>query len=177
MDDNTFEMGRFSKLVKQTLKSKKKAFVITLLVIALLPLLLILFDMVYKSHPYDGGSSYTHVKFYRNVFAASAILAPYLFFFQINRPGKRRVEAMFQASALEMFLNMALFCFILVPLSALIVYGVSHTLLTIVFPQYLYKFPLIFLQSQFTGRLFIPSLILLMQITFFLNILYSENKI
>ena len=177
MSNKTFEMGRFSELVKQTLKSKKKAFVITLLVIALLPLLLILIDMFYKSYPYDGGSSYTHVRFYRNVFAVSAILAPYLSFFQINRPRKRRVEAMLHTSVLENFLNMALFCFVLLQLFALIVYGISHTIFATVFPQYLYKFPLIFLQSLFSGRLFIPSLILSMQTIFFLNILYSDNKI
>ena len=177
MSDNNFQMGRFSELVKQTLSSKKKAFVIMLVVVAILPLLVILMNIFLKSIDTEGIPTYMQFRFYRNVYAASAILAPYLFFFHINRSRKRNVEAMLHASTLENFLNMALFCFILVPLSSIIVYGASHTLFATVFPQYFYKFALIDLQYLFTGRLFIPSLILFMQITFFFNLFYSENKV
>lgn len=177
MSNNIFQMDRFSRLVKQTLSSKKKTFVIMLVLVAILPLLVILMNMFLKSIDTEGIPTYMQFRFYRNVFAASAILAPYLFFFNINRPWKRRVEAMHHTSVLENFLNMALFCFVLVPLSAICVYGLSHNLFATVFPQYLFKFPLIDLQYLFVGRLFTPTLILLMQTTFFFNLLYSKNKV
>ena len=177
MSNNIFQMDRFSRLVKQTLSSKKKTFVIMLVLVAVLPLLVLLIKMFLESIDTEGIPTYLQFRYYKNTVAASAILAPYLFFFNINRAEKRRVEAMLHNSVLENFLNMALFCFVLVPLSAIVVYGLSYNLFATVFPQYLFKFPLIDLQYLFVGRLFTPTLILLMQTTFFFNLLYSKNKV
>ena len=141
------------------------------------PLLLVVFSMILKSDYYTGRAVYMQARFYRSIFSTTAILAPYLFFFNINRPKKGIAEPMLHASALERFLNMALFCFVLVPLSTVMVYGVSHHMFVVIFPQYLYKFSLIDLQHVFVGRLFTPTLILLMQTTFFFNLLYSKNKV
>ena len=177
MSNNIFQMDRFSRLVKQTLSSKKKTFVIMLVLVAVLPLLVLLIKMFLESIDTEGIPTYLQFRYYKNTVAASAILAPYLFFFNINRAEKRRVEAMLHNSVLENFLNMALFCFVLVPFSTVVVYGLSQILFATIFPQYLYKFTLIDLQFLFIGRLFIPSFILLMQTTFFFNLLYSKNKV
>ena len=148
-----------------------------LLVVMATPLLLVVFSMILKSDYYTGIALYMQKRFYRSIFSTTAILAPYLFFFNINRPKKGIAEPMLHASALERFLNIALFCFVLVPLSTVMVYGVSHHMFGVIFPQYLYKYSLIDLQHVFVGRLFTPTLILLMQTTFFFNFLYSENKV
>lgn len=170
-------MDRFSKLVKQTLSRNKKGFITMLLVVMATPLLLVVFSMILKSDYYTGRAVYMQARFYRSIFSTTAILAPYLFFFNINRPKKGIAEPMLHASALERFLNMALFCFVLVPLSTVMVYGVSHHMFVVIFPQHLYKFSLIDLQHVFVGRLFTPTLILLMQTTFFFNLLFRERKV
>lgn len=162
--NNTFQINRFSNLVKETLSNKRKAFLITLIVVAALPLLL---ASILNSDIYAGYSLYFQGRFYRIVFAVISIAAPYLFFFNVNRKEKSVHKSTPHASPLERFLNMALFCFVLVPLFVVIVYGGMHYLFSLIFPEILYQFDPIILQHLFLGRLFSPFLFLTMQVVFF----------
>ena len=178
MDDNTFQMKRFSGIVKQTLSNKKATFGIMLLLTAALPLLSLYKIMLFEdNYTYGAGIFYSNRQFYRHTIALFSILAPYLFFFNVNRVMKGVVQPTCHPSALEKFLNMTLFCFVLVPVSVAVVYGVSNHLFATFYPVYLYKFTLIELQHLFFGGLFTPVLILLMQTTFFFNLLYREKKV
>lgn len=134
--------------------------------------------MFLKNSIYDEVASYTQALFYRNVFATFSILAPFIFFFNINRPKKGKAEAtLLHISALEEFINMAFICFLLVPVYVAIVYGLSHNLFAAIYPQYLYHLKLVDLQYRFLGMLFTPTLILFMQAAFFLNLLYGKRKV
>lgn len=173
MPNTTFQLKRFFETVKETLRNKKITFVIMLLIVAVLPLFVLFITKleVYR-RPY-----FLNRDLYRRIFTLFTILAPYLFFFNVDRVKKGVVQPMRQASALEKFLNMSLFCFVLVPLSVAVVYGVSHHLFASFYPEYLHKFTQIDLQHLFLGKLFTPVLILLMQTTFFFNLLYREKKV
>ncbi len=49
MNESTFQLGRFFKLVKQTLTNKKKTFVVTLMIVGTLPLLVLFLTQVAAS--------------------------------------------------------------------------------------------------------------------------------
>lgn len=174
MSDNTFQLNRLAELAKQTVSNKKKIVAVMLLIVALMPLLLL-----YLSSSFDMYQTYYYLQrqFYRNVFAFFTVFAPYIFFFNHIRVKKGVPVCQHHASVVEQFLNMALFCFVLVPVSVALVYGVSHYIFAAIFPQNLYQFSIIDLKHLFFGRLFTPVLVFLMQLMFFVNLLFSQKKV
>ncbi len=173
MANNTFQLDRFSNVIGRTFKQNKKVGLISILVFVGVPLLLFLFNLM--------GLKPTSIAarevFFKLIVIYTFILSPFIYFYGVNHPKKGLNEVMLPASVLEKYLNMMLFCMIIVPLSAIVLYGAMDSLIALIFPKYFNGFTIGGFMTIFTdlGDLLMINLIL--QSVFFFNVLFSSRKI
>jgi hypothetical protein len=84
---------------------------------------------------------------------------------------------MLPASVFEKYLNMMLFCMIIVPISALVLYVAMDSLIALIFPQYFNGFAIDEFMNLFRDWIGLLNIFLIMQIVFFFNVLFSSRKI
>ena len=173
MNNNTFQLERFSSLVVRTLNQNKRIFIISALVFAGIPLLLFLFNMMMI----EPTSFYHRDVLFRLLPYVTFIFSPFIFFYSINHPKKGLTEVMLPASILEKYINMMVFCMIIAPMSAIVLYGAMDSLIALIFPKYFNGYVITEFKTLFTDWRNLLYLNLYMQIIFFFNLLFSRHKI
>ena len=173
MTNNTFKLDRFSNVIGRTFKQNKKVGLTSILVFVGVPLLLFLFNLM----GLNPTSIVMRQIFFRLIVVFAFILSPFIYFYGINHPKKGLNEVMLPASVLEKYLNMMLFCMIIVPLSAVVLYAATDSLIALIFPKYFNGFAIREFMTIFTDLGDLLNVFLIMQSLFFFNLLFSSRKI
>ena len=174
MNNNTFQVNRFWKLIVRNLKSLRKYWVQSLLIVAGFPLL---FFMINLSPIGMEISLDSRTSFLFTMVTALVIISPFMLFFNYNHPKKGFTEVMLGASVLEKYLVMQLACLLFTPLVIVTVYGGMDSLLALLFPT-LYKGHVIQQIWQHSVDLKqITTTLLLQQAILFFNLLFVRRKV
>lgn len=173
MINNTFQLDRFSKVIGRTFKQNKKAWFTSMLVFVGVPLLLFLFILT----GFVSTSLVTRRIYFYLIVPNAFILSPLIYFYSVNHPKKGLNDVMLPASVFEKYLNMMLFCMIIVPISALVLYVAMDSLIALIFPQYFNGFAIDEFMNLFRDWIGLLNIFLIMQIVFFFNVLFSSRKI
>ncbi len=172
MTNNTFKLDRFSNVIGRTFKQNKKVGLTSILVFVGVPLLLFLFNLMGLKPT----STAARGLFFRQIVTFVFMLSPFIYFYNVNHPKKGLNEVMLPASVLEKYLNMMLFCMIIVPLTAIVLYGGMDSLIALIFPQYFKGFAIREFMKLFTDWNGLLTIFLVMQGVFFFNVLFSSRK-
>lgn len=174
MNNNTFQVDRFWKLIVRNLKSLRKYWVQSLLIVAGFPLLFFLINLsqIGMEITLDNRTS-----FLNSMVSTLVIISPFMLFINYNHPKKGLTEVMLGASVLEKYLVMQLACLVFTPLAIVTIYGCMDSLLVLLFPT-LYKGHVIqqILQNSVDWQQ-ISTMLLLQQGVFFFNLLFVRRKV
>ena len=131
MENNTFQVDRFWKLVVRNLKSLKKYWVQSTLIIAGFPLLFFLINISPMRMIIDLEE---RTSFMFTMVGILMIISPFMLFFNYNHPKKGFTEVMLGASVLEKYLVMQLACLIFIPLTTVMIFCAMDSLLALLIP-------------------------------------------
>ncbi len=174
MNNNIFQFKRVGKLFCRTFKQNSRTLLNNALILAGLPILFLLIA--------DLAAEVVVSSVFRSTFLAFTvgvifIFSPFFYYYFYKHPKKGLSEVMLPASVLEKFVVMQMFCMIFAPLMALVFYGGSDVLLSILFPERFIGFAIThFFYKRFT----IDGVLLLflsLQAVFFANLFFVRRKI
>lgn len=159
--NNTFQIDRFSKLVKRTFIIHKRTWILFAIIGAFISTAFLFILSIDRIKDWDLMSKYLALATF-SMFS----LSPLFLFYNINHPKKGITEVMLPASTLEKFLNMALFCFVIIPFWTLLcIYIIRYTI-------FLYDHTPIQFSWEVTTFLYYSVSIL-----FLGNLLFNKHKI
>lgn len=174
MTNNTFQLNRFFNLVERQAKQNPKAWLFNILIFAGFPLLLFLLNL--SRIGLESGLN-TRFGFFAFFIIVTAVFSSFLLFFHINHPKKGLTEVMLPASILEKYINMQLYCMVILPLSCFVLFGGMDALLHLIAPS---VFPGMVIQEIFRGNVGtegVLAVLLFLQTFFFLNLLFVKRKL
>lgn len=174
MDNNTFQVDRFCKLIVRNLKSIRKYWIQSLLVFAGFPLLFFLTNL---SHIGGVISLNSRISFMNDLITTLVIFSPFMLFFNYNHPKKGLTEVMLGASVLEKYLVMQLACLLFTPVAIVIFYGGMDSFLALLFPTLYKGLVLEQILHHSVDWNEITFMLLLQQAVFFFNLLFVRRKV
>lgn len=175
ISNNFFQFNRVVKLARRDIKSYTKKELLLVSVIAAIPLLFLLINLLFRYEVVGVGS---RTKLLLNILLFIFAFSPYLFFYRVNHLSKGLTEVMLPASIFEKFIYMQLVVLIFAPLGALLLYGVVDGVLSMVASP-LFKGSALwgaygfFKEASWTD---FTSLLILQQLIFLSNLSFRSKK-
>lgn len=174
MTNNTFLPARFGKLVVRNLKSNKKMWMQSILVLAGFPLFILLLKI---SNLVTNPSLVFRSSFLEFTIIVAFISAPFSLFFNYNHPKKGLREVMLPASIAEKYAAMQFACIVLAPLSVFVIFGAMDSLLALIFPKIYGGFAVAQLFKSGLEFDTFMLFVLMQQTVFFFNLLFVKHKV
>lgn len=174
MENNTFQVDRFWKLVVRNLKSLKKFWAQSALMIAGFPLLFFLINISLIGVNINLSN---RTSFLFSMVSILLIISPFMLFFNYNHPKRGFTEVMLGASILEKYLVMQLACLIFVPLATVLIYCGMDSLLALLFPNLYHGFVIKEIWQQSVTLNNVTRVLMLQQSILFFNLLFVRHKV
>lgn len=173
MNNNIFQINRVGMLIRRTFQQYSKIFLSNALVLAGIPILLLLLDILASGGGPSLSSRSSVLAFLAGGFI---ILSPFAYYNFYNHPKKGLSEVMLPASVLEKFVVMQFVCMIYVPLMVLVFFGGIDAILTTLFPKYQTGYAIV---ELFNNKLSVDGVLLVyltLQFVFFCNLFFVRRK-
>ncbi len=174
MNNNIFQFNRVGMLFRRTFQQNSKMLLSNALVLAGLPILFLLLDILASG---EGPSLSFRSYLLTFIVGAFFIFSPFFYYYSYNHTKKGLSEVMLPASVLEKFVVMQLGCMIFAPLMVLVFFGGSDVILTVLFPKYQTGYAI---TDFFNNMLTVDGVLfsfLTLQTLFFCNMLFVRRKL
>lgn len=174
MNSNIFQFNRFIKLFVREYHQQTKTLIWFAILFAILPI----FQFVLNWSNIGFQSTLSTRETFLSIFVvALGVFSPFIFFYTNNHPKKGLNDVMLPASTLEKYIEMQLFCILLIPIATFILYGGMDALLHLISPK-IYEGMAI--TNFFDQNFVIDGLLVYLlatQISIFFNTLFVRRKI